>query len=116
MTHTISAVEPDRQRLRPGLDRRRRRASPAPTPSLIAQLGFGPDGSNPAGNAAWSGSTRRSTPTPATTTSSSRRFCPETTGAFDYAYRYTTTDGRDWLYADLDGIGNGYCAGAGRAR
>ena len=25
-------------------------------------------------------------------------------GTFDYAYRYTTTNGRDWLYADLDGI------------
>ena len=33
---------------------------------------------------------------------------PDTTGVFDYAYRYTVTDGRDWIYADLDGIGNGY--------
>jgi hypothetical protein len=31
-------------------------------------------------------------------------------GTFDYAYRYTTTNGRDWLYADLDGTGNGYSA------
>jgi hypothetical protein len=28
---------------------------------------------------------------------------PETTGSFDYVYRYTTTNGRDWLYADLNG-------------
>ena len=41
---------------------------------------------------------------------------PETAGTFDYAYRYSTTNGRDWTYADLDGIGNGYSAAAGRAR
>lgn len=29
-------------------------------------------------------------------------------GSYDYAYRYTTTNGREWLYADLDGASNGY--------
>ena len=33
---------------------------------------------------------------------------PESVGLFDYAYRYSTTNGQDWIYADLDGIGNGY--------
>jgi hypothetical protein len=28
---------------------------------------------------------------------------PEATGAFDYVYRYSTSGGRDWLVADLDG-------------
>ena len=28
---------------------------------------------------------------------------PEAAGQFDYLYRYTTTNGRDWLYADLNG-------------
>ena len=28
---------------------------------------------------------------------------PETVGTFDYVYRYTTTNGREWLYADLNG-------------
>jgi hypothetical protein len=28
---------------------------------------------------------------------------PEVVGVFDYVYRYTTTGGRDWLYADLNG-------------
>jgi len=33
---------------------------------------------------------------------------PEAVGSFDYVYRYTTTAGRDWLYADLNGpIANG---------
>jgi len=35
---------------------------------------------------------------------------PSSTGPFDYAYRYSTTNGRDWIYADLDGISNGYSA------
>ena len=33
---------------------------------------------------------------------------PEAVGSYDYAYRYSTTGGRDWVYADLDGIQNGY--------
>jgi hypothetical protein len=28
---------------------------------------------------------------------------PESVGTFDYVYRYTTTNDRDWLYADLNG-------------
>ena len=53
LTHTISRGQPDRQRLRTGLDRRRHQASRAPTPGLRAQLGFGPDGSNPAEQRRW---------------------------------------------------------------
>ncbi len=33
---------------------------------------------------------------------------PESVGTFDYAWRYSTTGGRDWVYADLDGSPNGY--------
>jgi hypothetical protein len=33
--------------------------------------------------------------------------CRPAPGSYDYAYRYTTTNGRDWLYADLSGPGNG---------
>jgi hypothetical protein len=28
---------------------------------------------------------------------------PEDSGTFDYVYRYTTTNGQEWLYADLNG-------------
>jgi chitodextrinase len=28
---------------------------------------------------------------------------PEAVGSYDYVYRYSTTAGRDWLYADLNG-------------
>ena len=33
---------------------------------------------------------------------------PEAIGTYDYAYRYTTTDGRDWFYADLAGPFSGH--------
>jgi hypothetical protein len=33
---------------------------------------------------------------------------PEAVGGYDYAYRYSTTAGMEWVYADLDGTGNGY--------
>jgi hypothetical protein len=33
---------------------------------------------------------------------------PTAAGRYDYAYRYSTTGGRAWVYADLDGISNGY--------
>ncbi|HLO27785.1 MAG TPA: hypothetical protein VK249_01540, partial [Anaerolineales bacterium] len=33
---------------------------------------------------------------------------PEVVGTYDYAFRYTTSNGQDWVYADLDGIQNGY--------
>ena len=28
---------------------------------------------------------------------------PDQLGNLDYVYRYSTTNGRDWLYADLNG-------------
>ena len=35
--------------------------------------------------------------------SSRQTCCLKSTGTFDYVYRYTTTNGRDWLYADFNG-------------
>jgi glycosidase len=76
---------------------------PGPTPSLRAQLGFGPDGSEPAGNAAWSWVEAMFNVDAGNNDEFKATLLPEAIGRFDYAYRYTTTDGRDWLYADLDG-------------
>jgi len=76
---------------------------PGATPSLRAQLGYGPTGSNPAGNAAW----RWVDATFNTNVGNNDEFVasllPEAVGLFDYVYRYSTTAGRDWLYADLNG-------------
>jgi glycosidase len=81
---------------------------PGPTPSLIAQLGFGPDGSDPAGNTAWQWVDASFNVDAGNNDEFVASLLPETTGTFDYAYRYSVTGGRDWVYADLDGIGNGY--------
>ena len=81
---------------------------PGPTPSLWAQLGHGPDGSNPDGNAAWTWIDASFNVDAGNNDEFVASLLPEAVGPFDYAYRYTTTNGRDWVYADLDGIGNGY--------
>ena len=100
---------PDRQRLRPGLDRRRHEpAGRDPEPARPARLR--PRRLEPGRQRRVDvdrgvvqhrrGEQRRVRRQPA----------PEAVGTYDYAYRYSTTDGRDWVYADLDGIGNGYSA------
>jgi glycosidase len=81
---------------------------PGEAPGLRAQLGFGPDGSNPAGSAAWDWVEASFNGDRGNNDEYVASLLPEQTGTYDYAYRYTTTDGRDWVYADLDGIGNGY--------
>jgi fibronectin type 3 domain-containing protein len=81
---------------------------PGATESLRAQLGFGPDGSNPAGNAAWTWVDASFNVDAGNNDEFVASLLPDAVGTYDYAYRYSTTDGRDWVYADLDGIGNGY--------
>ena len=81
---------------------------PGEAPSLRAQLGFGPDGSNPSGNDAWTWVEASFNGDQGNNDEYVASLLPEQTGTFDYAYRYTTTDGRDWVYADLDGSANGY--------
>jgi glycosidase len=83
---------------------------PGATPSLRAQLGFGPDGSNPDGNAAWTWVEASFNVDAGNNDEFVASMLPEAVGTYDYAYRYTTTNGRDWIYADLDGIPNGYSA------
>jgi glycosidase len=73
------------------------------TPSLIAQLGFGPDGSNPAGNAEWTWITAAYNADVGNNDEFVASMLPEATGEYDYLYRYSTTNGDEWLYADLSG-------------
>jgi hypothetical protein len=79
-------------------------ASPGRTPSLRAQLGFGPDGSGPAGNGAWTWVEAAFNGDAGNNDEFVASLLPEAVGTFDYAYRYSTSDGRDWVYADLNGI------------
>ncbi len=88
---------------------------PGATPGLRAQLGFGPDGSDPAGsgpdgNPAWTWVDGAFNTDAGNNDEFKASMLPEAVGEFDYAWRYSTTGGRDWVYADLDGIGNGYAA------
>ncbi|HEX5690625.1 MAG TPA: alpha-amylase family glycosyl hydrolase, partial [Roseiflexaceae bacterium] len=83
---------------------------PGATASLRAQLGFGPNGSNPDGDNQWTWVDATFNADAGNNDEFVASMLPETTGTFDYAYRYSTTNGRDWTYADLDGIGNGYSA------
>ena len=109
MTHTISTVDrTDDVYGQVWIDGQT--SQPGQTPSLMAELGFGPDGSNPDGNAAWSWVTAAFQDDAGNNDEFVASLQPETTGSFDYAYRYSVTGGRDWVYADLDGIPNGYSA------
>ncbi|WP_239488499.1 alpha-amylase family glycosyl hydrolase [Luteitalea sp. TBR-22] len=87
---------------------------PGPTPSLRAQLGYGPSGSDPAAGA-WTWVDAAFHTDAGNNDEFVASLLPEATGAFDYAYRYSTTNGGEWIYADLDGTGNGYApASAGK--
>jgi glycosidase len=83
-------------------------SQPGPTPSLVAELGYGPQGSDPATDPNWIWIGTSFNVDAGNNDEFVASLLPEEVGQFDYAYRYTTTGGRDWLYADLDGTGNGY--------
>ncbi len=78
-------------------------SQPGATPTLWAQLGFGPEGSNPASAPGWTWVDAGFNVDAGNNDEFMASMLPETTGVFDYVYRYTTTGGRDWLYADLNG-------------
>jgi glycosidase len=102
MTHTISIVDrTDNAYGQVWIDGVT--SQPGPTESLRAQLGFGPDGSDPAGNPDWTWVEAAFNVDVGNNDEFVASLLPETTGVFDYLYRYTTTNGRDWLYADLNG-------------
>jgi len=74
-----------------------------PTEGLIAELGFGPEGSNPEGNSAWTWVGATFNVNAGNNDEFMASLLPELVSTFDYVYRYSTTNGRDWLYTDLDG-------------
>jgi hypothetical protein len=70
-------------------------SQPGPTPSLDAQLGFGPAGSA-ASTWTWSEASFN------TDVGNNDEFVasinPQQAGSYDYGYRFSTTGGRDWTY------------------
>ena len=78
-------------------------SQPGASPTLQVQLGFGPEGSDPAIEPAWVWVDASFNVDAGNNDEFKASMLPEFTGTFDYVYRYTTTNGRDWLYADLNG-------------
>ncbi len=83
-------------------------SAPGATPGLRAQVGYGPDGSSPDGNPAWQWVEAGFNGQAGNNDEFVGSLIPESVGVFDYAYRYSGNNGQTWLYADLDGTGNGY--------
>lgn len=77
-------------------------SQPGPTLDLIAQVGFGPTGSNPAGSD-WLWVDAAFNVDVGNNDEFAARLLPTAVGEYDYVYRYSTTNGSEWLYADLSG-------------
>jgi hypothetical protein len=87
-----------------------RTSAPGATLGLLAQVGFGPDGSDPATSMDWIWVEASFNVDTGNNDEFKAQLLPEAIGEYDYAYRYSTTAGREWFYADLDGTGNGYAS------
>jgi glycosidase len=80
---------------------------PGPAAGVLAQLGYGLDGSDPA-SGGWTWVDAAFNADAGNNDEYVASLLPTEIGEFDYAYRYSTTNGADWTYADLAGIGDGY--------
>jgi hypothetical protein len=77
---------------------------PGATPKLVAQLGFGPAGSNPRGDTNWTWVDATYNLDVGNNDEFMATLLPERAGTFDYLYRYSTGGGSNWVYADLKGL------------
>jgi glycosidase len=76
---------------------------PGPTPGLLAELGFGPEGTQPAGNPDWAWTAAAFNVDTGNNDEFVGQMLPQSIGSFDYVYRYSTNGGLTWLYADMNG-------------
>ncbi len=79
-----------------------------PITGLSGQVGYGPDGSDPDGNPEWKWFDAVFGMDWGIEDEYVGQLVPEAVGTYDYAYRFTSTAGLMWVYADLDGTSNGY--------
>ncbi|MBC8448273.1 MAG: DNRLRE domain-containing protein [Chloroflexi bacterium] len=77
-------------------------SQPGATPSLMAQAGYGPAGSVPA-DGGWVWVDGEFNVDAGNNDEFKASFLPEMVGEYVYVYRYSTTGGREWLYADQSG-------------
>ena len=81
---------------------------PGATAGLVAELGYGSDGSDPSVNpAAWQWTPAVYNLDVGNNDEFMARLTVPAPGAYDYCCRYSYFGG-PWLYADLDGTNNGY--------
>jgi glycosidase len=73
---------------------------PGPTPSLVAQLGWGPQGTPPA---TWTWHDAAFNVDSGNNDEYVASFNPDAAGTYEYTYRYSTTAGRDWTYGATHG-------------
>lgn len=71
------------------------------TPSLMAQLGYGPTNTLPISWTNWVNASFNADV--GSNDEFKANLIPEATGKYHYVYRYSTTGGRDWMYADQSG-------------
>jgi glycosidase len=76
-------------------------SAPGATAGLLAQVGYGPTTTAPSSWTHWVNTTFNGQA--GDNDEFKGQFLPEMTGEFYYAYRYSTTGGRDWFYADRSG-------------
>lgn len=101
MTHTLSAVDrTDTAYGQVWIDGLT--SQPGATAGLLAELGYGPVGTDPRGDA-WTWVTAAFNTQVGNNDEYAASVLPEAAGSYDYVYRYSVTEGRDWLYADLAG-------------
>lgn len=79
---------------------------PGPGPGLQAELGYGPDGSDPT-SAAWTWIPATYNVDVGNNDEYMATITPTTVGTYDYAYRYALGDGV-WTIGDLNGSQDGY--------
>jgi glycosidase len=80
-------------------------SEPGPTTNLIAQLGYGPQGSEPREWTTWTSMEWSADADGADEFKAVLQ--PTTPGMYSYLVRFSTSGGERWTYADGDGIGDG---------
>ncbi len=80
-----------------------------PSPGLVAQVGFGPDGSDPSdASAGWTWQDAHWWGQDGPNDVYWGVLSTETPGHYDYAFRFSVDGGATWLYADATGSDDGY--------
>ena len=79
-------------------------SEPGATPGLLAQVGYGPNESDPRGNAEWTWFDATFNGQVGNNDEFVGTLLPESTGEFDYVYRYSTDGAVSWVYAYDGGL------------